>query len=267
MSVYIFIPKGKKWGLGVGRFYFLVVPAPELNRTIFNFFTRVVLTTLQRCCKLPRKLHWYAIISTPNIWIVTKIASLDSHSQGLVTDACLEAIEILGVEIIACQYGVEWVVNWTFTTHDRNTRTPKCFCKIFWWSEELYFRYPVLEKREPKKIEELRLKKTKGPHLKFKNEHGGEVRRRQRLIQRCHGTTVHFSVGIDGESCLPVIFRGLFDVWRTIKSDTFVTNYQHPVSLLSAEGLTKLFAVRIRCVSLRRTHPHMYPSRCAPLDV
>jgi hypothetical protein len=39
-------------------------------------------------------------------------------SQVLVTDACLEAIEILGVEIIVCHCGVEWVVNWSFTTHE-----------------------------------------------------------------------------------------------------------------------------------------------------
>jgi hypothetical protein len=171
-------------------------------------------------------------------------------------------------KIITYQCGVEWVVNWTFTTHDRNTRTPKKISKICWWSEESYFRYPVLEKRESKKIEELRLKKTWGPFLqKVKNRTWWEVTRRQWLIQRCHGTTVYFSVAIDGESCFPVIFRGLFDVWRTIKSDTFVTNYQNAVSLLSAEGLTKLFTVRIRCVSLRHTHPHMYPSRSAPLDV
>jgi hypothetical protein len=55
--------------LSLGWYYILDVPAFELNGSIFNFSTRVVLTTLQRCCKLPRKLHWYTIISTPNIWI------------------------------------------------------------------------------------------------------------------------------------------------------------------------------------------------------
>jgi hypothetical protein len=33
------------------------------------------------------------------------------------------------------------------------------------------------------------------------------------------------------------------------------------------QGRTNLVAVRIRCVSVRRTHPHIYPRSSAPLDV
>jgi hypothetical protein len=63
------------------------------------------------------------------------------HSQGLVTDDCLEAIEILGVEIIAFQCGVEWVVNWTFTTHEhfggKNIFQGSSSSAFYWHSKQI----------------------------------------------------------------------------------------------------------------------------------
>ena len=48
---------------------------------------------------------------------------------------------------------------------------------------------------------------------------------------------------------------------------TFVTDEENTSSLGTAERLKKLVAVRIRCVSVRRTHSNMYPWSCAPSDV
>ena len=81
------------------------------------------------------------------------------------------------------------------------------------------------------------------------------------------GTTVYFSVTIDRWSVLLSIFRGLCDVWRWTKSDTFVTDLENATLLWTAENLGKLVVVRIRCVSLWLTHPHMYPSSSSSLDV
>ena len=76
---------------------------------------------------------------------------MDSHSQGLVTDACLEAIEILGVEIIVCQCGVEWVVNWSFTTHERNTMVKKTFFKDVLVIRRIVFSIPHFSEKRHKK--------------------------------------------------------------------------------------------------------------------
>ena len=72
---------------------------------------------------------------------------------------------------------------------------------------------------------------------------------------------------IDSQSVSTVIVRGLCDVYNNINSVTFVTDEQNALSLCPAEGPANLVAVRIRCVSVLRTHPHMYPRSSARLDV
>jgi hypothetical protein len=49
---------------------------------------------------------------------------MDSASRGLPTNIVFIQIEILGVEIIAVQFGVEWVVNRVFTTRTKNLFLP-----------------------------------------------------------------------------------------------------------------------------------------------
>ncbi len=74
-------------------------------------------------------------------------------------------------------------------------------------------------------------------------------------------------MAIDRASVSPGIVRTLRDGWRTINCAVFVTDERSALSLCSTEGRTNLVAVRIRCVSVMRTHPHMYPRSSAPLDV
>ncbi len=78
---------------------------------------------------------------------------------------------------------------------------------------------------------------------------------------------MHFSVAIDRESVSPEIVRVLRDGWRTINCDVFVTDERRALSLCPVEDRTNMVTVRIRCVSVLRTHPHMYPRSSAPLDV
>jgi len=106
-----------------------------------------------------------------------------------------------------------------------------------------------------------------GPLKKFKKTHRREVRSTAACNLRCHATTVHFLAVIDRESVLPPIFRGLCDVWSTLKSVTFVTDECNASSLGPPERLKKLVAVRIRYVSFRRMYSHMYPWSCAPSHV
>jgi hypothetical protein len=117
------------------------------------------------------------------------------------------------------------------------------------------------------KIAELRPQKHQGPLQKFKKTHRREVRSTAACNLRGHATTVHFLAAIDRKSVLPPIFRGLCDVWSTLKSATFVTDECNVSSLEPAERLKKLVAVRIRCVSVRRMHSYMYPWSCAPSHV
>ena len=86
-------------------------------------------------------------------------------------------------------------------------------------------------------------------------------------LQPTYATTVHFLAVIDRESVLPPIFRGLCDVWSTLKSVTFVTDECNASSLGPPERLKKLVVVRIRYVSFRSMHSHMYPWSCAPSHV
>ena len=79
--------------------------------------------------------------------------------------------------------------------------------------------------------------------------------------------TVYFSETIDRQSVLPVIVSGLCDVWSKINSATFVTEEQNAFSLCRAEGPANLVAVRIRCVSVLYTQPHMYPQSSPPSNV
>jgi hypothetical protein len=78
---------------------------------------------------------------------------------------------------------------------------------------------------------------------------------------------VHFLAAIDRESVLPPIFRGLCDVWSTLKSAAFVTDECNASSLGPPERLKRLVPVQTRCVSWRRMHSHMYPWSCAPSHV
>ena len=76
---------------------------------------------------------------------------------------------------------------------------------------------------------------TPRPLKKFKKTHRREVRSTAACNLRCHATTVHFLAAIDRESVLPPIFRGLCDVWSTLKSATFVTDECNASSLGPAE--------------------------------
>ena len=83
----------------------------------------------------------------------------------------------------------------------------------------------------------------------------------------CLEATVYLSKVIDRQSISPGIVRGLFDVCSNMKSATFVTDERNAVSLCPAERPANLVAVRIRCLSVRRMQPHMYPRSSAPSDV
>ena len=75
-----------------------------------------------------------------------------------------------------------------------------------------------------------------------------------------------FSEVIDRESVSPWIVRVNCYVWRNIYDTTFLTDEQNVFSLCPAEGPRNFLAVRIRCVSVLRTHPYMYPRRSTSLD-
>ena len=81
------------------------------------------------------------------------------------------------------------------------------------------------------------------------------------------GTTVVFSAVIDRQSVSAPIVAAIRDGWTTINGTAFVTDDRIDLSLCPAEGPANLVAVRIRCVSVLRTHPHMYPRSSARLDV
>ena len=72
---------------------------------------------------------------------------------------------------------------------------------------------------------------------------------------------------IDRRSVSTVIVRGLCDVWSNMNSTVFVTDEQNAHSLCPAEDVANLVAVRIRCLSVRRRQPHMYPLTSVPSDV
>jgi hypothetical protein len=81
------------------------------------------------------------------------------------------------------------------------------------------------------------------------------------------GTTVVFSAVIDRQSVSVPIVRVIRDGWTTINGTVFVTDDRIALSLCPAKDPANLVAVRIRCVSVLRTHPHMYPRSSARLDV
>ena len=129
-----------------------------------------------------------------------------------------------------------------------------------WMQFSYFFDYvPKLQNWDPKNIKVLS-KSSKNPPWR-------EVRSTAAWNLRCHETTVYFLAVIDRESVLPPIFRGLCDVWSTLKSATFVTDECNVSSLGPPERLKKLVAVRIRYVSLRRMYSHMYPWSCGPSHV
>jgi hypothetical protein len=78
---------------------------------------------------------------------------------------------------------------------------------------------------------------------------------------------VCFSPVIDRRSVSTVIIRGQCDVWSNKNSATFLTDEQNALSLCPAQGVANLVAVRIRCLSVRRMQPHIYPRTFTPSDV
>ena len=70
-------------------------------------------------------------------------------------------------------------------------------------------------------------------------------------------------------SVSPVIVRTIMNVSarRTVKSATSLTDEENVVSLWPSESPTNLVDVRICCISVWRSHPHMYPRSFSPLDV
>jgi len=100
-----------------------------------------------------------------------------------------------------------------------------------------------------------------------KTEHGGRGGEQEQVTMSCLGTAVYFSSVIDRQSVSVVIVRRLCDVWRKMKSVTFVTDEQNVLSLCPGERPTNLVTVRIRCLSVQRIQPHMYPRSSAPSHV
>ena len=74
----------------------------------------------------------------------------------------------------------------------------------------------------------------------------------------CQETTVNFSPDIDRASVSSVIVRVLRNGWRTINCVVFVSDERSALSQCPVEDLTNLVTVRIRCVSVLHTHPHMF---------
>jgi hypothetical protein len=82
----------------------------------------------------------------------------------------------------------------------------------------------------------------------------------------CLEDTVCFSPVIDRHVSV-VIVRGLCDDWSKMNSTALVIDEQNALSLWSVEHPTNLFAVRIRCLSVRLMQPDMYPRTSTPSDV
>ena len=72
---------------------------------------------------------------------------------------------------------------------------------------------------------------------------------------------------IDRQSVSTSIFRTICNVSRKINGVTLVMDEQNTLSLCPGEGPGNLFPVRIRCVSVLYTHPHMSPRISTRLDV
>ncbi len=145
--------------------------------------------------------------------------------------------------------------NWNCLRIFPNLNVPKVGIKI----GKCLDYVPKLQNCDPKNIKAL-WKNSKNPPW-------WEVRSMAACNLRCHATTVHFLVEIDRESVLPPIFKGLCDVWNTLKSAVFVTDECNTSSLGPPERLRKLVAVQTRGVSWRCIHSHMYPWSCAPSHV
>jgi hypothetical protein len=78
---------------------------------------------------------------------------------------------------------------------------------------------------------------------------------------------VYFSPVIDRPRVSVPIVRGLCDVWSKIKSASFITDEQNALPLCPGEDPTNLVTVRIRCLSVLRIQPHIYPRSSVPSDV
>ena len=98
-------------------------------------------------------------------------------------------------------------------------------------------------------------------------QHGGREGEQEQVTMCWLQTTVYSSEAIDRQSVSPVIVRGLCDVWNKINSPTFVTDEQNAFSLCPPEGPENLVVVRIHCVSVVCTEPHMYPQSSVPSNV
>jgi hypothetical protein len=72
---------------------------------------------------------------------------------------------------------------------------------------------------------------------------------------------------IDRQSVSVPIVRSIRDGWTTINGTVLVTDEQKVLSLCPTEDQKNLVDVRICCVSVFHTHPHMYPRRSPRLDV
>ena len=129
------------------------------------------------------------------------------------------------------------------------------------------FHFHNLKKEISWKLWELRPDIFKASRKSSKRYHAGREGRRQQVTLCSHETTVHFSVAIDRESVSPEIVRVLRDGWRTINCAVFVSDERSVLLMCPAEGRANMVAVRIRCVSVLRTHPHMYSRSSAPLEV
>ena len=79
--------------------------------------------------------------------------------------------------------------------------------------------------------------------------------------------TVYFSLVIERESVSTTIVRAMCDVNRRVESVTFVRDEQNVVSLWTTDDPPNLIVVRVRCLSVLHTHPHMYPERSASLHL
>ncbi len=91
---------------------------------------------------------------------------------------------------------------------------------------------------------------------KLRRHHAGREGPRHQVTICYQETTVHFSAVIDRDSVSPGIVRALRDGWRTINYVVFITDKRSALSLCPTQGRTNLVPVRIRCVSVLRTHPH-----------
>ena len=76
-----------------------------------------------------------------------------------------------------------------------------------------------------------------------------------------------FTVVIDRQRVSSPIVRAIRVGWTTINDAASVKDDRIGLSLCPVEGPTNLVTVRILCVSVLRTHPHMYPRNSVRLDV